>query len=157
MACRTADILASPAVPGVTTARIRDAANLGDFARINAENWSPPDVLVERYYARAAESLLSEDSPLRFYLAWRNGEAVSAIEVAVAGSALGVFNLSTRLEHRGHGIGAALLTRSLRDAANEATTTTAVLQAAPAAAGLYRRIGFTKVGRITEFKSVRSV
>ena len=108
---------------GVTIERVRDAAGLGEFARINAENWSPPDPLVVRYYGRAPDSLLSDDSPLRFYLARRTGEAVAAVEVAAAGSALAVFNLSTRLDHRGHGIGGALLTRSLRDAAKETPST----------------------------------
>jgi len=157
MACRTADIRESLPIPGLMIERARDAAALGEFARINAENWSPPDPLVERYYRRAAESLLSEDSPLRFYLARRNGEAVAAVEVAVTGSAIGVFNLSARLEHRGSGIGAALLTRSLVAASSETASTSAVLQAAPAAASLYRRLGFAEVGRITEFKPLRSV
>ena len=157
MACRVADIRESHGVPGVAIERERDANALSEFARINAENWTPPDPLVEAYYVRAAERLLAVDSPLRFYVARHAGEPVSAVEIAVAGSALGVYNLSTRRDHRGRGLGSAILSRSLMDVAAHTGATTAVLQAAPAAASMYRQLGFTELGRIRELKPVRSV
>ena len=70
---------------------------------------------------------------------------------------LGVYNLSTRLEHRNRGVGGALLWNALRDGARNTRATAAVLQAAPAAAGLYRRLGFVELGRIVELKPLRSV
>lgn len=157
MACRLADIPERPAAAGLVIERARDASALAQFARIEAENWTPPDRLVERYYARASGRLLTAASPLRFYVARRQGVPVAAVEITVAGSALGVYNLSTRREHRGQGIGEALLRRSLPDAAAQTPAMTAVLQAAPAAAGLYRRLGFAEFGRITEFKPIRNV
>ena len=158
MACEIPrGLVPAPTVPGLSIGRAACREDLEEFARINAANWTPPDPLVERYYARAAGELLAGASPLRFYLARREGAAVAAVEIAVGGGALGVYNLSTRREHRNAGIGGALLSKSLQDSAGATGLRTAVLQAAPAACGLYRRLGFAEFGRIVELKPVRSV
>jgi len=157
MACRLESLRRAPAMEGVAIARVRRPEELAAFARINAENWTPPDPLVERYYARASERLLASDSPLRFYLARRNEGEVAAVEIATTPGTLGVYNLSTRREHRNAGIGGALLSAAIDDATLETGAALTVLQAAPAAAGLYRRLGFVGFGRIAEFKPTRSV
>ena len=157
MACPVERLREAAPVADLDIERVTTEGALRDFARINAENWTPPDALVERYYARAAGRLLASDAPLGFYVARRDGAAVAAVEIARSRSAVGVYNLSTRREHRGGGIGGALLTAALCDAARRARADYAVLQAAPAAAGLYRRLGFEEFGRIAEFKPTRSV
>jgi ribosomal protein S18 acetylase RimI-like enzyme len=157
MACPLDDFRRAPSVEGLVVGRARSPQDLAAFARINAENWAPPDPLVERYYARAAERLLAADSPLRFYLARRNGREVAAVEIASSPGALGVYNLSTRREHRNAGIGGALLSAAIDEAAKETGASRIVLQAAPAAAGLYRRLGFAEFGRIAEFKPAHNV
>lgn len=144
-------------VDGLEVERIRDLESLGAFARINAENWTPPDALIERYYAREPDRLLAPESPLRFYLARRNGREVAAVEIVATPGAIGVYNLSTRREHRNLGIGGSLMSAALGDAARETGASMAVLQAAPAAAGLYRRLGFVEYGRIAEFKPIHNV
>ena len=68
----------------------------------------------KRYYARAAGHLLGPESPLRFYVARREGKPVAAVEIAQSAGTLGVYNLSTRREHRNAGIGAALLAAALK-------------------------------------------
>lgn len=143
--------------PRLVIERAARRTDLEEFARINAENWTPPDPFVELYFARAEGRLLEPGSPLRFYVARLEGRAVAAVEIAVGGGALGVYNLSTRLRHRNAGIGGALLSEALRDAAEATGVRRAVLQAAPAASGLYRRLGFAEFGRIAEFKPVRNV
>ena len=157
MACPIASLRAPAPVDDLVIERAATPASLGDFARINAENWTPPDALVERYYARDPARLLSADAPLRFYVARRQGTAVAAVEIAVSPGAVGVYNLSTRTGHRGRGIGGALLSAALKAVAGETRAERAVLQAAPEASGLYRRLGFTEFGRIAEFKPIRNV
>ncbi|HYX22027.1 MAG TPA: GNAT family N-acetyltransferase, partial [Thermoanaerobaculia bacterium] len=119
--------------------RVATPEALAEFARVSAENWTPPDDRVERYYARAAGRLLETGAPLRFYLARREGTAVAAVEIAASAGTLGVYNLSTRLAHRNAGIGGALLRVALGEQRTETGASLAVLQAAPAASGLYRR------------------
>jgi len=158
MGCRLdPGLVPPPALPGLAIERATTPEALGEFARINAENWSPPDALVERYYGRAASRLVDVSSPLRFYVARLEGKPVAAVEIAFGGGVLGVYSLSTRLEHRNRGIGGALLWAAVRDRARTTRATHAVLQAAPAAAGLYRRLGFAELGRIVELKPIGSV
>jgi ribosomal protein S18 acetylase RimI-like enzyme len=157
MACPLDRLRETAGVPGLDFERARTSESLADFARINAENWTPPDALVAGYYGRAARRLLESGPPLRFYVARREGMAVAAVEIAESAGTLGVYNLSTRREHRNAGIGGALLAAALRAEESETGASLAVLQAAPAASRLYRRLGFEEFGRIVEFKPVPSV
>jgi ribosomal protein S18 acetylase RimI-like enzyme len=131
--------------------RVTTAAELAHFAAINAANWTPPDPLVLAFYARAADVLLAPASPLRFYVGYLDGEPVAASELTVAGSVAGLYNISTLAAVRGRGFGTAITAAPLRDAVAEGIST-AILQAAPAGVSIYRRIGFTPFGDITEYK-----
>ncbi len=142
--------------PGLRLERVSSAAQLASFARVNAENWDPPDPAVETFFGRSAGDLLSRESPHRFYLALADGgdEAAAAVELTVAAGVVGVYNLSTRAVHRGRGIASALLARSLSEAVSDGASR-ACLQAAESGAGLYRRLGFETFGVITEYKPLR--
>jgi GNAT superfamily N-acetyltransferase len=137
---------------GLEIRRAGSRAELAEFARISAENWTPPDANVEIFYRRSADDLLRPDCPQRFFVARLEGVAVAAVEVTVAAGAAGVYNLSTRAAWRGRGIGSVLLETALRDAADSRRATAGVLQAAEAGVGLYRRLGFVQFGLITELK-----
>jgi ribosomal protein S18 acetylase RimI-like enzyme len=137
---------------GLRVHRVTTPEDLAHFARINAENSQPPDTAVEAFYRDAASALLGEASPQRFYLARLEEDPVAAVELTLAADVAGVYNLSTRVGRRNRGIGGALLAEALADA-RAMGHRTAVLQAAPAAAGLYRRLGFREFGVITEHKA----
>src|SRR5262249_51162847 len=78
---------------GLRVERATTASRLSDFARINAENWTPPDANVERCYARSTVSVLAGDSPQRFFVALLEERPVAAVEVTTAGGVAGVYNL----------------------------------------------------------------
>ena len=59
--------------PGLRLERVSSAAQLASFARVNAENWDPPDPAVETFFGRSAGDLLNRESPHRFYLALADG------------------------------------------------------------------------------------
>jgi len=138
-------------VPDLRIERVTTPGLLALFARINAENWDPPDTVVEAYYRSTAAAFLGGGSPHRFFVAFLEDHAVAAVEVTLAADVAGVYNLSTRLPYRRRGIGAALLAHALEDARSEGYGT-AVLQATEEGAGLYRRLGFTEFGVIAEHK-----
>jgi ribosomal protein S18 acetylase RimI-like enzyme len=141
----------SALVPGLSVERARTVEDLAVFARINAENWEPPDASVEEFYRRSATELVAGESPFRFHVARLRGRPVAAVEVTLAGGVAGVYGLSTRSGDRRRGIGSAIL-RSALEAAEAEGMATAVLQAAPEGVGLYRRLGFVDFGVITELK-----
>ena len=131
---------------------IREATSKEDvaaFARINAENWVPPDAAVETFYRSAASHLLRADSPQKIFVALLDGQPVATVELALAAGVGGIYNLSTRAPHRRRGIGGAMLERACRRAA-ELGAGTMILQASAAGASLYRSFGFREFGLIEE-------
>ncbi|WP_284349165.1 GNAT family N-acetyltransferase [Roseisolibacter agri] len=152
MACDDLAALAEVAVPGgLTIVRARDARTLADFATVNAENWSPPDAHVVRFYERAASALLADGSPQRFHVAYLDGVPVATAEVTLAGGSAGVFNVATRTAFRRRGIGGAVTAHALRDA-HVAGARRGVLEASADGAGVYARLGFRAMGMVTEYK-----
>jgi ribosomal protein S18 acetylase RimI-like enzyme len=98
----------------------------------------------------AAPALLDLDAPQWLYLGYLDGEPVATAEATVAGDTVGLYNISTRPEHRGRGIGAMMTWRPLRDAL-ACGCDLGVLQAAPDGVSMYRRLGFEAFGDIMEF------
>lgn len=111
--------------------------------------------MVEAYYRRSADALLSDASPQRFYVASLGGESLAAVEATFAADVVGIYNLSTRGAYRRRGVAGAVLARVLSEALGEGVQT-AVLQATASGAGLYRRLGFGEFGVITEHKPAGS-
>ncbi len=136
---------------GLDIRRVATPAELADYARVSAANWSPPDADVVRFYARGAPVLLDADCPLRLYVGYAAGEAVATSEVTLAGGVAGLYGIATLAAHRKRGYGSALTARPLLDA-RDAGVATAVLQASADGLGVYERIGFERFGGITEYK-----
>lgn len=137
---------------GLEIRRVRSPAELRAFAQLSAANWSPPDLMVERFYTEGASALLlAPDSPLRLYLGYLEDQPVATSELTLTADAAGVYNISTGQPWRGRGIGTALTAWAMREGSREGRGI-AVLQAAPAGVGVYRRLGFEAFGEITEYK-----
>ena len=131
--------------------RVRTGAQLRHFAEINAANWTPPDDNVIRFYERAETVLLSDASPLWFYVGYLDDQPVATSELTIGGGVVGLYNISTGQAYRRRGFGTSMTLRPLWDA-RDAGHKTAILQAAPEGIALYERVGFESFGDITEFK-----
>jgi ribosomal protein S18 acetylase RimI-like enzyme len=140
-----------PPVPGLTVRRVRTAEELAVLARLSAANWTPPDPQVLEYYQRTARLMLDPAAPQWFYLGWLDGDPVATAEATVHDGTVGLFSIATLPPFRGRGIASAMTWQPLHDA-RTAGCDLAVLQAAPDGVGLYRRLGFTAFGDITEYK-----
>jgi ribosomal protein S18 acetylase RimI-like enzyme len=138
-------------VPGLEVRRVRTAGELEALARISAANWSPPDLQVLDFYRRAAPVLLSPASPQWFYLGYLDGKPVATAEATVHEGTVGLYNISTQAAFRGRGIGSWMTWQPLREA-RVAGCDLAILQASADGVGIYRRLGFTTFGEITEYK-----
>jgi ribosomal protein S18 acetylase RimI-like enzyme len=143
--------VAIPPVPGLEVRRVRTADDLALLAKITAANWTPPDPDVLRFYQRTAASLLSPSAPQWFYLGLLEGDVVATAEATVDDGTVGLYNIATRADVRGRGIGSTMTWQPLRDA-RAAGCDLAILQAAAEGVGLYRRLGFDSFGTITEYK-----
>ncbi|RIK37019.1 MAG: N-acetyltransferase [Chloroflexi bacterium] len=136
---------------GLRIERVRTLAQLHDFANLVAALWTPPDTNVVRFYELAAPLLLSAESPLWFYVGYLDAVPVGTVELTVGGGVVGLYSVSTVATYRRRGFGSALTVWPLLDA-RTAGYTTAILQAAAAGVGIYKRVGFEVFGEITEYK-----
>ncbi|MGE0555509.1 MAG: GNAT family N-acetyltransferase [Gemmatimonadales bacterium] len=156
MACELADVRdAGDALGELEVGRVRTPEELELYAALLAALWDPPDQGVIRFYGEGRSHLLAERCPLRLYLGRWQGTPVATAELAVTESAVGLYNISTRSDHRGRGIGSAITLAPLLEAKAEGHGL-AVLQAAPAGVAIYRRVGFRPYGEIVEYKPTGS-
>jgi ribosomal protein S18 acetylase RimI-like enzyme len=151
MAVDLAAVTADDAPAALRIVRARTAATLDDFAAVNADNWSPADPMVPRFYRLTAAALLAPDCPQRLYVGYVDDVPVATVEATLAGALVGLFNVSTREAWRRRGIGAAMTRHALHDA-RAAGARTGVLQASADGVGVYARIGFRPFGAVTEYK-----
>jgi hypothetical protein len=141
--------------PGLEIRRVRTPSDLASFAELSAANWQPPDPWVTRYFELARDSLLSPDGAQWLYLGLLDGRPVATAELTVGGGVVGLYNISTAKPARRRGIGTAMTHQPLFDA-RAAGHGWAILQASDDGTPVYRRLGFTELGVITEFKPVDS-
>jgi GNAT superfamily N-acetyltransferase len=143
-----------PAPAGLRIERATTAAQIRDFGRVCAANWTPPDGEVLRFYRIAAPLLRRRGCPIRLYVGYLGEEPVATAELTVSEGAVGLYNIATLAAHRRKGFGTALTLRPLLDAREEGHAL-AVLQASEQGQGVYARLGFKETGWYTEYQLPR--
>lgn len=143
--------LAVPDPGELVVRRVTTPAGLADFARVNAANWTPPDPEVMAHFAELAPAFLAAEAPFAFFVGYVDGEAVAASELCTGGGVAGLYNISTLANARRRGYGGALTRAPLRWARAQGITR-GVLQASADGAPVYRTLGFTTFGQVTEYK-----
>ena len=127
---------------GVRIATAEEAETLAAAERMLVSIFPPP---------RANEDLRGRIQPVRVlgiggwqvWLGYRDGVPAGAAHTFRDGASLGVYQLGTLPEHRGHGVGRALMTAILRTYPEDTVTLTATDQGRP----LYDDLGFEVVSK----------
>jgi ribosomal protein S18 acetylase RimI-like enzyme len=94
-------------------------------------------------------------APLRFFLAELDGIPVATSFGAVADSTLVIYNVATIPEARGRGLGRLVTLVAMREAVAMGAKV-AVLESSEIGLSVYRRLGFTEVGRYRVLLRARS-
>jgi GNAT superfamily N-acetyltransferase len=133
-----------PAPAGIEVAEVRPDEEEPFIGLVAWRYGLPPDAtgVLRSVFRRAG--LGEPASPTRAWVARRDGEVVSKASLHVAGGCAGVYGVATRDDARGLGL-ARLLTLVALAAARASGASLGVLQATPAAVGLYRALGFEAV------------
>lgn len=93
-----------------------------------------------------ATSVISQLPGYRMFLGEVDGVAVTTAVAITSGESVGVFDVATPAEHRGHGYGAAITAHAIR-VGFDAGARWAWLQSSPEGFGVYERLGFRTVER----------
>lgn len=133
---------AEPRLPeGVAIREVNDAAEAGELLELVGWRWSvPPDALPKLAAVTSAFEVGVPGSPVRSWLAWRDGVAVAKALIHFAAGVAGLYGVATRPEARGIGL-ARYLTLHAFSAARDAGYATGVLHSTPMARGLYEKLG----------------
>jgi GNAT superfamily N-acetyltransferase len=134
-----------PPVPAGLEIRRVGPGEWDDFSMVTATGFGMPRELLDALYS---PKML--DLPIvRAYLAVAGGEPVATAVAIRTGTTLGVYNIATVPEARGHGYGTAVTWNLMRD--TEPGWEVAVLQASDMGRPIYERMGFQLVREFVEF------
>jgi GNAT superfamily N-acetyltransferase len=134
----------------VAIERIRDRASLDAWSRVLCDGFGAPRAFGDAF-AQMAEAIgLHGDSPFRHYLARADGRPVATCSLFLGAGVAGIYDVSTLVEHRRRGIGAAITRHAMEDA-RHAGCQVAILHASALGAGMYRSLGFETVCDIGQF------
>jgi ribosomal protein S18 acetylase RimI-like enzyme len=159
MICRDLDSVPQAALPAALT--LRPVRRLDDdpsggvdlLEAVAAAKLAAPEIAESA--AAFGEYLRSLPSAYRLFAAVDDAGIVRATAgCAVFGTAADVNFINTHPDWRGRGIGQAMTAAAL-DAARERGACRASLDASDAGAGIYRRLGFETVTRVTRFRRTR--
>jgi len=78
------------------------------------------------------------------------GHAVGVASGLITGDTIGIYNVATLPEHRGHGVGSAV-TRAVMQEGKDRGCTSAILHTSPMGRGVYERLGFEVVCATTHW------
>ena len=129
---------------------VQDLHSLSEYAMAIAENWSPPDANINRFYELTSSFYLNEEYVTLLNYKW-NGKTVSTVELFETDKeTIGLYGFTTLEAYRGLGIGTSLMTYSL-NLAKERGYKNAVLQGTEDGLGIYTKYRFKDYTTYFEF------
>lgn len=139
MALEPGELVAGPPV-ALDVTRVEDPAALLVAADVAGAGFGVPGSL----FAPICTPRIAALPGIAVYLAWASGVPVSTAIGFTGDGSVGIFNVATPPDHRGHGYGRAVTERAIRDGF-AAGADLAWLQASAMGESVYRAMGFRQV------------
>lgn len=124
---------------------------LETYARVIAENWSPPDQNVLQYYDLTSKHYLNPANSIQLLIYYHEGQPASCVELFPTDKeTIGFYGFATIEKFRGQGIGTTLLIFALNKA-KELGYINAILQGTEDGLNIYKKFGFKEYTTYYEF------
>jgi len=130
-------------VAGLHILPVEDDTTRLDFAHLSSVIFALPFHTAKAIYA----SVALWEGPMRGWVGYLNGQAVTLVSVVTGGGVTGVYSVGTLPEHQGHGCAETIMRHALREARAATGNDATVLQSTAAGLRLYTRMGYRPVTR----------
>lgn len=131
--------------------KVTNEAHLATYASVIAENWTPADQNVLRYYKQTSDHYLDPNNKIQLLIYYHKGQPVSCVELFPSDAeTIGFYGFATLEKFRGMGIGTTLLTFALNKA-KESGYKNAILQGTADGLNIYKKMGFKEYTTYYEF------
>ena len=139
-------------LPALEFKPINDSAMRATFARMANACFQIPPMVASAVYEDAERW----KSPVRMWIGYHNGVAVTSAATVEGGGALGIYSVGTLAEWRGKGCAEAVMRHAVRRAREDGASGPLVLQSSHSGLPLYRALGFKKITRYSVFATQTS-
>ncbi|HEX4720075.1 MAG TPA: GNAT family N-acetyltransferase [Thermoleophilaceae bacterium] len=138
-----------PGMP-ITVARVTNTRLVDEWFSVFAPAFELSRAAASAFRGLILEGGLADDAPMRNYLAYVGSEPVATGSLVPAAGVGGIYNIATRANRRGRGIGRAI-TWSLMREARAMGYNVAILWSTAAGLPVYRRLGFQERVRVPTY------
>ena len=139
-------------LPSLEFRPINDACMRATFARMANACFQIPPLVASAVY----EDEERWKSPVRMWIGYHDGVAVTSAATVEGGGALGIYSVGTLTEWRGKGCAEAAMRHAIQSAREEGASGPLVLQSSLSGLPLYRALGFRKITRYSVFATQTS-
>lgn len=133
--------------PDFAVQRVENLDQLREFVTVLARNSNIPPDITAAWFELEAGLGVGDNLPWQRYLGLWHGEPVAACSVVAGAGAVGLYQVATLPQARGHGLATAICLTALREARRRGHHT-AVLHSTPMAVQVYRQLGFQPVANL---------
>ncbi|GED67036.1 N-acetyltransferase [Brevibacillus reuszeri] len=143
----------APMAAGLEIKRVKSADELLQYAGVFQSLFagSREQESLVHYFDQAAANF-HIDQQHQWFVGFLDNQAVSTGYLIETENSYGIYDVMTRAEHRGKGLGSAMFDHLLQQVREEGNGKPCVLQASEDGINIYRRAGFTEVGEMVVFE-----
>ncbi|HET7076130.1 MAG TPA: GNAT family N-acetyltransferase [Chloroflexia bacterium] len=150
MACDLRDLPPPGVPPGLTIARVRDAAGFAAWMGPVARSFDLPPFAAAALRGFCEQVGFGPDAPFQHYLARVAGTPVAGASLFLGAGVAGLYNVATAPDARGQGTATALVLAALH-AARARGYRVGILQSTRMGLNLYHRLGFAEYSTIAHY------
>lgn len=130
---------------------VKDNEALATYANVIAENWTPKDQHVIKYYESTSQQYLNQGTGIQLFIYYLKEQPVSCVELFPTDhETVGFYGFATLEAFRGMGIGTTFLTFAL-NIAKDLGYKNAILQGTEDGLNIYKKFGFREYTTYYEF------